>query len=423
MKIRKSRAPVSYAARREEITLVGGGVNRCAYSRNYTAGKDGLRIGYNIHTPSGYSFCPSDVTAAYHSDCDDYVYLIAESGIYAGKDSPESERQLVSVCSGQITEPFFVESLYGSKMAAVVFGGAYRYVCKSGVVTTIQTDSEYVTGAFHAGRVFAVKSGEPLVIYWSAQGAFKWGQGIHDGGNLTLTGKGGGIVRLISLGDKLLIMRRFGITVVRAYGDAQFFKAEPTHTYLVADGIIGATCAVCGGKVYFCTSSGAYYYDGDSVKRAELPNGEIPLSPKSGASFGGTYFISCADGERDNAVYAYDTVEGTGCYLDAAADAFWTGYSVYAVGEGKIVRIEKSEKGTGIWRSETLYFDKPRFVKEVVAEGDAAVSATVYTDYGSSSFTGGKILLNCAVKSLSVEIEGDCALKSVRVVTEVADGI
>lgn len=291
--------------------------------------------------------CPAGAKSAFCSQTGAGLFVLTSSAAFTlgdGDDAFSRVRYLSSV------HPFVVDMYMEGMSVAVVFDGFERSVCTLYGTESAEDEHSFYTAVMHCGRLFARDLADGVRLVWSSGHALEWEEGIAGCGYICLPHEGGDILRLFSYGDRLVAVRRTGITVVRAYGEPENYRVEATASYLTADGIIAATCAPCGGDIYFCTRSGLYAFNGSSiVRKADFTEYGVS-SPTAAAACGGEYFALCTHTGEEGAVFAYDAYGSRGCVCAFSADVLFAGADgVYAVVGQTIYRVERG--GTGVWRS------------------------------------------------------------------------
>lgn len=375
-------------ARKVTVTLIGEGAETRGKAEGYFVGNHRLERGYAaVNVPQEGQF-PSAVLTAYYSACDRKVFVYGDGTLYVGEEdgtvfAPASR----SPSEAPVFTPYDEE---GSTVLRIIGGGkSYRY--SEGSMEETGTHVGTVCAAYHYGRVFFVPAGCGREICWTGEDG-KVGTdaaGIDGCGSLMLRAEGGDVLALVSLGDSLLAVRESAVSVLRVFGEPELFKVN--GQYLTADGVIGETCAVCGGRVWFCTADGLYSCNASGVEKADGLRGIA--SPVRAVAFGDKYYLVCdslALGKK--AVYVYDTSAEAGFFLGLNADGLVaTDGGVLAFAEGLVYRIRSTVKGDGTWECGGVDFGSGglKFLEsvEVVCRGEVGVE--VESRGVSRSFTGG----------------------------------
>lgn len=342
-----ARAGVSFPTpRKVTVTLIGEGADEDGRAEGYFFSDHQLERGYAAVNVPQSGDLPSVVGAAYYSPCDRKVLVYGDGALYVGGE--DGTAFAPAACSPS-AKPIFTPCDENGRTVVRIFGGGSRYRYADGTVEETGEHGEIVCAALHFGRVFFVPAGRGREIRWADENG-EYGAdavGIDGCGNLALRAEGGDILALVSFGDSLLAVRESAVSVLRAYGEPELFKVN--GQYLTADGIVGDTCAVCSGRVWFCTGDGLYSCTSGGVEKADGLRGIA--SPEQAVAFGDKYYLVCTSldlGKR--AVYVYDTSAGAGFFLGLDADRLVaTDGGVLAFSEGEAYLIRPSVKGEGRW--------------------------------------------------------------------------
>lgn len=426
MKIVKAKTVKKPRTTIKTFELIGDGEECTDYTYNLVRNDVGYARSMGAVRDTFFGTCPRDPRAVYYSHATGGLFSVTASTMYLF--NVNSNTKFSSATTKLTLTPFFADMYIDGKCVTVSFSGINRLVYDGKNITESKDEHEFYTGVMHGGRFFARDYAYPLKLWWSASHALDWTEGIYGSGYIHLSPEGGNVLRLISFGDKLLAVRQNGITVVRALGEPQHFRVDATATYAVADGIVGETCAVCAGKLYFATKSGIYTFDGSSVEKCENRDGWRISAPVMAVASGDCYYLICTDkflGEK--IVFGYDTIKKHGWFINANPSRLFTleedAYFVYSTGIYKLCATDSSR---GYWRSKNQDFGTPavKFLRRLYIDGDDDVNTTIVCGDVTREFIGnGWITVNMYARTFRFVIGAFNNLTRVRAEVEVRNGI
>ena len=169
------------------------------------------------------------------------------------------------------------------------------YFVRIGVVTRLTFAEVCTTMTTHNDRVFAVLKSDEYKLYFSDDfDPDNWNVSLTEGGYISFTEEMGKIVKVLSFGGYVYIFFEHGIRRLSAYNDQTEFAVRTL--YLSVGRIVADTIAVCGDRMMFVASDGAYLFDGLSVKKVltELAGVFAEDQSLSLAAFhDGKYYLAC----------------------------------------------------------------------------------------------------------------------------------
>ena len=416
MRIAARKTTVFPARSRKTAELLDAGYT--AYTVNLWEEDGALVPAAALASEKAYPTCPVNVTGGYYSEGNGALYLVSGSLVYRLNKGGTA---YTTVARNLSDGAFFADMYVEGSASTVLFDGYNRITYSGQAQSTAVADKRFYAGAEHCGRLFARDYDEPYKLWWSASDAFDWEEGISGSGYVYLPAAGGEVLRLFSYRERLIAVRRRGITVVHAYGDPENYKVGATANYLTADGIIERTCAVCAGDIYFCTEGGLYAFNGSSVEKLMDFGGRIS-SPQSAAACGERYYLICTDKYLGGGcVLCFDGLKKRCAVCDIKPSALFAAEqgvcAVVGTGVYKILPCS----GSGRWVSLPFRIEGSRsaLIKNISAAcgGDIVikVSAGGYErtfscgDIRGANISGGTFVfdvdVNGALRSLRVEAE------------------
>lgn len=349
----------------------------------------------------------------------DNLFLVADGGAYV---LYKGDAQFTKLKSNVASGSFFADMYLRGSAATVLFDGTNRVIVGGGTATA--TDSqEFTDGIIHCGRFFATVKDEGLKIVWSSSTPMEWDTGIDGSGCIYLPTDGGKVLRLFNYDEKLVAVRERGITVINAYGEPQNYAVKATGSYLTADGIIADTCAVCDGRLFFCTKSGIFAFDGDDIERQENEfSGDISAYQCAGAS-GDSYFVVC-DSEQfgDGVLFVYQAAEKEDYFVALHPQKVACGDEIIAFCDDGIYKLES---GAGFWQSRQVDFESSgnKCLKRVAFDGDGEFELTVTCDGIKKTLGLGSHKLGLFGRKFAFTVSGKGTIKSLSATAEVRDEV
>lgn len=424
MRIRKDKELRVPSSKVRKISLLGEDEGYTDSTLNYIPEGKGYKCAPLPVMTTYYGTLPGNPIALHYSQANGAFFFVTQDGVYLTDKSKNKTHQKIYSDSSPL--PFFVDMYINGFSCTVMFCGTQRVVYNGTQVETFTDTRQFRAGVMHCGRFFGADYSDGVKLWWAATHAADWTEGIGGCGYIFLPPEGGAIVRLFSYGDRLVVLRERGITVVRAYGEPQHYSVESCASYLVTEGIIGETCAFAGGKILFCTPYALYAFDGNSTERlCELGEGKYYL-PQSAVGMGDIYCLKCAyDGI--GCIMGYDCVTGKvwKCYtlctlMCVCSDA------IYIFSQSSVYYFDRSQCALAKWHSKETDFgtDGVKLLKSINITGKNSIFIIVKCDGVQRTYEGTgrhKIMMHGRKFTFTVTANGD--LQEIVAELEVRDGI
>ncbi|MGN0817575.1 MAG: hypothetical protein ACI4L9_01280 [Candidatus Coproplasma sp.] len=426
MKLIKRKTFKGYKSVIKSIELIGNGEEYADYGFNLVRDNGGYKRSIGAVRETFFGSCTREPRSVYYSSATGGLFMASASALFLF--NVRTTQKFTTATTKLTLTPFFCDMYVDGKCVTVSFSGINRLVY-DGVSITESTDTrEFYTGVMHGGRFFARDYEDTRKIIWAASHAFDWTEGVNGCGYMMLPPEGGDVLKLVSFGDKLLAIRRCGITVIRACCEPQHFKVEPSATYLTADGIVAETCAVCAGKLFFATESGVYAFDGSDISCVENSDAGRISAPVQAVASGDKYFMICTDEYLgSNNVFGYDAVKKSGWFMGVSPSKLFTieEYAFLVYGTG-VYRFCAAKSSRGYWRSKEMDFGTPsvKYLRRLYIDGDEDVNIMIDCDGITRELMGnGWLTLNMYGKSFAFIFGTFNRLSRAVVEVEVKNGI
>lgn len=270
IRARKTFAPLKTKIYKERF--LGGNTSYCDGLCGYVYTERGLAASFTpLQSKTGAQI--SNIRFAEYVPQYGYSVLISKFGNMIKWNSTDLSEVKTSGLVPR-TYPFSIHfyNADGKYNYVLVAGNKFIYF-DYGNKTEINISQTVFGGTYHYGRVFAIDDADRCLIRWSGASApYDFTSSADGAGYVILSPRGGDCLNVLSLGEKLLVVRRNGITIMRAYGDPANFRVEPTENYLAIPDVKANTSVICRGQLYFCTQDGMFVFDGAKIEKINLPD-------------------------------------------------------------------------------------------------------------------------------------------------------
>ncbi len=354
---------------------------------------------------------PDGAKRAFYSRAAKRFFICTPSGIYVSAGGTNFA-ELYAASAGNA---FFVENIEDGKNFAAVICGAYCIIHTGESFTSRTLDNVLTCGIMHCGRLFGANG---LTVYWSDAENFS-----KTGGSLTLDAERGEVLDICRLGEKLVFVRKFGLTCADMFGTPENFSVNITDTD--TDEIIKNTACAVGGKLFFYTVSGLRAFDGSAVKSVSHRCADEAEEPVQAVAFAGAYYLVCrCKSLNAGALLCYMPDDGESCFIDAEADCICAAETVYVFSGSDAYRLEAGGKFT-------FAVDGINF-----GSGERKTVVKAFLDCGGADFalageSGARKFLNCRGKvrprmrgnEFSVAVSGDSPIRKITLTAVQNDAI
>ncbi|MDE6442553.1 MAG: hypothetical protein K2L12_07390 [Clostridia bacterium] len=359
----------------------------------------------NTFTCVGHSFATGRFVA-----CD-------SQGMYVSTDGLDFIK--LATASGR---GFALEDVYKGKPRALMLSGFRCLAHDGGGFIVYGNPSNLYCGAVHCGRLFGIDADNRYILRWSKSGVNDWEEGINGAGKLVLDPERGAGLDIVSYGGNLIVIRQYGLTVLKMYGSPENFSVNITDTD--CDEIYEGTAKTVLGKLYFYTSSGLKVYDGSVIKRVShrLEN-EIAL-PICAAEYGGKYYLACNLKEGGKGILCYDPDDGESYLISGGVNCLCRADGVYAYDNTAKYKLEKGGEYTFSSGKINFGTDEDKTVLSLRVDG-ARADITISNGTEKLKYTNVSGIIRPRLKGayFTVEVKGVNTLRSITATAEVANAV
>jgi len=289
--------------------------------------------------------------------------------------------------------------------------------------STIKPDGKFTCGVYHCGRVFGASADNKYTLRWSGFSITDWTDGISGSGSITLDGVGGEILDVAELGDKLLLLRQGGVTLLNALADSRNFRIAPSGKLVRVDNV-NSGGATEGGRYWFSCKDGLYSFDGENVER-------VVASPQ-GALFGlvraagdGNIYAEYKTADAVSVLLRYRPADKAYMYFGKACSIPWLVNGTYYCSNSSTIKSLDygAEYSSRQWTSEkiTLGTAAKKTLKAITVDKDDGISLSVTCGGKTHSISGsGMVCVGLRAEDFTFTVAGYGDIRSLVAHFEVA---
>jgi len=150
--------------------------------------------------------------------------------------------------------------------------------------------------SLHNYRLYAIDETGKFIKYSAFTNYLDWTSStIAGAGTIALNDYKDGLNRIMSFKDDLYVFSHHGISKISSYAGGTYIANS--NIYGTAEKIYANTACVCGTRIYFLTSGGLYFFNGNDTYKADLTIDDMLSSHDQSkavtAYFGGKLYIAC----------------------------------------------------------------------------------------------------------------------------------
>lgn len=347
--------------------------------------------------------CPSNIRYATFIHYSDRLYVMNNMALYTS----EAGGSYRTVAYEDAALPFFIEYRDGTQQVSKIVFDSRGILFKGKGEALHSVPYRICGGVYKNGRVFAIDLDNRYKLCWSGEkGIDDWEEKIDGAGWLYTDAELGEIINLLVFKGHIAIIKKYGISLLSAYGAPENFK-EIVNVSTPA--IYQNTAVVCGNKVYFYTADGLYAFNAAGTEKIDLKLAEDFSSAVYAMTYGGSVFFAGTHKKlRRVVVLVYDTKEKTSYLIDVPATALAAGNDPYAYIKGGAVKLEKGAAFT--YASEEIgHFSKrKKTLKSIFLDCTENVDITVDTESRRRQFKDvkGRVQTNISGSHFKVSVTG-----------------
>ncbi|MCM1545863.1 MAG: hypothetical protein NC033_02390 [Clostridiales bacterium] len=378
------KTPRTFKSKTEKTVIIGGNDDFCAERYGYKREINGIAPLPYFKRLSPSITCANLVRVEYAPFCD-RVILMSGTGSLYGWDtiSRTSTVSYGSVTSGSYPRVHCYVS-EGNNYYSVIGGSTAINIAVNSTVKRANFSSNKVTDTvLHCGRIFGIDATDGYILRWSGYTFSDWTTGVDNAGYVKFNAALGKLLNLFVLGEKIVIVREYGITVLSVLGDARHMRTEVCDRFRIPR-VVPDTSVICGGLLWIYTKNGMYVFDGSSV--TEKPFDEIMRGYELSTPyvFDERYIHYTATKDGTNYLFVYDTAMGA-CspYAKGCRCPFFIGDEPFCFnGNYVFTLLFTVDDPARVWLSKPFVcgVGKVRTLKSLTAEGSGKFKVEVDCD-------------------------------------------
>ena len=394
MRIRGASHRTSLRTDVERRQIIGGSADNSLLSVGYVQTDDGIRAMPSpvLSSPSVGMFSPYRLEHMNEPGATLYVNKYGQLYSLTLDDSRTKSKLIDQIPTGQ----FFTGLMYVNNNYTMAVGSG-------DTVLLIRNNSYYATytlprylqcGCLHCGRLFGRDRSEPYTVRWSTTTSLvDWSESPDGAGYIVLDLHYGEIMGMYELGDKIIILRQHGITVLRALGDTRNFSVDAVMGCEISVPVENPFAVVCRGKLFFSTAEAIYSFDGSALERI-VPERREKLSGFANPQcYEDRYlYFECVTAAEENYILEYDLDTGRTGLFCKDCNMFWRDKLGVHCFKNNVLysTLYGNDDSTYLWQSEEydLGTDEVKTLRQISVGGDGQMSVTVTADGVSRTFSG-----------------------------------
>ena len=429
MMIRNARPFKGLKTRLKRIKVLGDGIDMGTVAEGYYVG-DGTLTSVRKFSAYNYDAKLDKIEWIEYFNTIKYgIALTANGDIY--KWSETANGAAFGIVTNGVAAPHtaFACRFEGSPAVCVLGGTKLVFVYETGFASLSLT-FELNGGCLHMGRIFAADTQKKYTIRWSGTDLSDWNQSALGGGYIDLDPVRGRIFRLVSMGNKIFVYREFGVDVIKVYGDPYHLSIVHKGSGDVTEKLTESACAVCGDKMYFCSKTNVYTFDGEKIERVKYPECLAGQNFRTGTCIDGRYVTFYCEDITGTSSYQFeiDTLNGVFAHYAEGMPFVWKSPNAFYGWFNNTVYREdaKSERMISRWFTGTLTLgiSSTKLIKSIYTECSGKIVIHVITNSAMVGFTaenGKKIKVGLWDDSFSFRVTGNGKLKLLECECEVRE--
>lgn len=406
----------------ERAEIIGGDTDYCARRFGYRRDTKGISATLT-HSRIKPSITAYDVTYAEYLPLYGNVVITSKGNslYYWNNATRESVKFLTTISNIYPSVHAYTE---GDVHCYVVVSGNYLTKFLSDNKTSKKIIStKFLSTVIHCGRLFGCDSVDRYMLKWSGYDIFDWTEGVDGAGTAHLDTRLGKIMGLFVVGEKIAILREFGITVLNTLGDSRHMRMDLSDRFFLPR-VYENSSVICGGQLWIMTHEGMYVFNGSTLSKAPYEEYLKDYVLEKPVVVGNRYVYYSAQKGSDKCLFEYDTKIGAGapfakgCFCPFFTDDVTYCLNVCYIGE----LLHDMEDPDREWVSEPFSFGdgRTRVLKGLTVEGSGNINVEIDCD-------GRKLYVNAAGKtafsecgeSFTFKITGNCSVSSLTAEWEV----
>lgn len=372
-----------------ETVIIGGKTDFCAERFGYKRENNGITPAMSCtHVAPQIKF--NYVNFAEYLPLCGLSIFVSKYGQYSEWKSGDTAVKTVGVLPQYypVVHPCIIG---GEKKYAVISSNYLSKISISGTVQAEQLYAKLYTSVMHCGRIFGVDLDERYKIKWSGYEVNEWVEDPDKAGNVRLNFKLGKALNLFSMGEKVVIVREYGLTILNTLGDFRHMRI-PSDDTLRLPLVYDNSSAICRGQLWIYTHGGMYVFDGNTLSRAPFDEMMTDYALEKPKVPGERYIYYTATRGGVKCLFEYDTETGE-CtpFANGCQCQFFTPDGGYCFNDNVLSSLSEGQDDADrkwVSRAIDLGTDKNKTLKSLRVEGSGSPSFEIDCD-GRKLYAGG----------------------------------
>lgn len=414
----------AYRTKTVKTAIIGGETDYCAERFGYKKEKKGISATKYYEQVTPLTQYPN-VIFAEHLPAFNYCVFSASNGDMAAwysENSPALRKMVIITNSYPV---LFSDIVNTTNMYIAVSGSCMAKISPAGIAVRVNNQVRLIHAVFHCGRVFASDYYDRFMVRWSGDSFSDWKELPGRAGNLRLYNGLGKVLNLFEIGEKIAVVREYGVTVISVLGDCRHIRVEPGDCYRLPK-VYENGSAICRGQIYIYTMDGMYVFNGSSVFKAPFEDIFLPYVLEKPKVVGERFLYYMARLGEEKCLFEYDVETGSGApFAKGAQCPFFIDGKGYCFNGSVLCRLTQNEdEPDRVWVSRPFDFNTsaPKTLKSVTVAGDGGVVLEIDCDGRKLVAEGtGKTVFCARGEKFVFKVKGNCVITELTAEWEVGE--
>lgn len=299
----------TFSSRTEKAVVIGGETDYCAERYAYKREINGI-------TPLPYfkRFIPlvncNNVTSTMYAPVCGRVFFSTSAGnLYGWNTVTKGAPITMGILTAEILPHIHYCVEETDNIYVAIAGNKISRIFPNSRIKMLTMGQYLKDTAIHCGRIFGIDSTNAYMLRWSGYAYDDWVQGVDGAGYVVLDSALGVLLNLFVFGDKIIVVREYGITVLTTLGDSRHSRIDICDRFSLPR-VYPDSSAICGGQLWIYTRDGMYAFDGSSVTKKPFDEIMRDYYIDRPTVIEDTYIYYTATKDGVNYLFVYDTRTG-----------------------------------------------------------------------------------------------------------------
>lgn len=308
------KSPAKFKSRTEKRVIIGGETDFCAERFGYRREKNGISPALAFRNVSPAVSADAVLFSEYLPFGGRSFFALGNGRLMSLSTAAKSSLTLEGVITTMF--PSVLHTIINNQYYNVIVSGNKLVFVKGTAKATLMTLPVSLTSSvLHCGRLFGIDASDEYMLRWSGYALQSWMEGVDGAGYVRLKPRLGKLLNLFVLGEKIVIVREAGISVLSVLGDSRHMRLDVCDKYELPRVYVNSS-AICRGQLWIFTQKGMRVFDGDSVSVAPMDDFATEYVLKHAKVSDDKYIYYSATKGSAKCLFEYD-VETGACTLFA----------------------------------------------------------------------------------------------------------